>query len=328
MRVFDRKAVSIFSGCLGLDLGLEAAGIQIGVAVESDPACQRTIKLNRPHVPLYADVREVNGELLRAAAGGKVDVLAGGPPCQAFSTIGPRSSMKDERGRLLMDYLRLLEQLAPSAFVFENVTGLLSASRNGGPLFPWLLSRLRRLGYVVSWWKLNALDYGSPQRRMRVIITGSLSREIRQPQPCHGEHTLATALADLTDSGECGRFSPRTASILEQVPPGGNWRSLPRQLQDQAMGNASRKSGGLTAFYRRLAWDRPSPTLVTVPTGRATTLCHPDFTRPLSIAEYARIQGFPEGWLLAGSTAQKYRQLGNAVPVPLAEAIGRTVVCQ
>jgi DNA (cytosine-5)-methyltransferase 1 len=316
-------AVSLFSGCGGLDLGLELAGVHVAVCVENDLAAQATLKANRPGVVLFDDVRTVTGQQLRAAAGGHVDILAGGPPCQSFSTIGHRGSTTDERGQLLMDYLRILKQLRPECFVMENVNGILSSVRNDEPLFPWLLTRLRKLGYNVAWWQLNAANYGSPQKRIRVVIAGSRTSQIRQPQMRPGLATLREAILSLeANPGECARFTPRVAAVLERVPAGGDWRDLPTKIQNEAMGNANRKSGGLTSYYRRLSYDRPSPTLMTSPVQRATTLCHPVATRPLSIAEYARIQGFPDDWQFCGSTAAKYRQIGNAVPVQLAEAIG------
>lgn len=325
-------AVSLFSGCMGLDLGLEEAGIRTAVCVENDLVSQRTIKLNRPDIVCLGDILTTTGEQLQIAAGGHVDILAGGPPCQSFSTIGRRGAIKATRGRFVLEYLRIVSEMSPPVFVMENVTGILSATYNGKkdgkPFFPWLISKFQRLGYNVSHWQLNALDYGSPQKRKRVVVVGSKEAIVRPPLLCpSGTQTLGKAISDLEGNvAECGKFSDYTASILELIPPGGNWRSLPPDIQDKVMGKADRSSGGLTAFYRRLSYNNPSPTLLVSPTQRATTLCHPAIVRPLSVPEYKRIQGFPDSWEIAGSTNQKYRQLGNAVPVSLGKAIGR-VLC-
>jgi DNA (cytosine-5)-methyltransferase 1 len=171
----SQVAVSLFSGCMGFDLGLEAAGVRTAVAVENDPVCQDTIKANRPDVAIFGDARTVTGQQLRAAAGGHVDILAGGPPCQSFSTIGASRSLNDDRGDLVGQFLRLLGEVNPRLFVFENVPGITSLGMqpDGRRPWPWLLGQFRGLGYAVNWWQLNAVNYGSPQRRARVIAMGA-----------------------------------------------------------------------------------------------------------------------------------------------------------
>jgi DNA (cytosine-5)-methyltransferase 1 len=325
----SQVAVSLFSGCMGLDLGLEAAGVRTAVAVENDPACQATIRANRPGVALFADARTVTGERLRAAAGGHVDILAGGPPCQSFSTIGASRSLNDDRGDLVGQFLRLLGEVNPRLFVFENVPGITSLGMqpDGRRPWPWLLGQFRGLGYAVNWWQLDAVNYGSPQRRARVIAMGAADGAAPpRPTPIPGVMTLRDAIGAMEqEPGECAHFTPKMAKMMTLVPPGGNWRSLPPGVREEAIGGANQKSGGLTSYYRRLSYDRPSPTLLTSPTQRGTTLCHPAVTRPLSVAEYARIQGFPDEWQFIGTMVQKYRMIGNAVPVPLGEAIGHSL---
>jgi DNA (cytosine-5)-methyltransferase 1 len=147
--------------------------------------------------------------------------------------------------------------------------------------------------------------------------------------------TLKDALRGLDDpKKEHGNFSQGVARYLRYVPPGGCWINIPKKMQRDAMGGAADddhpdrkgKQGGRRGFYRRLAWDSPSPTLVTSPSQLGTCLCHPDETRPLSVKEYARIQGFPDGWEFVGTTSQKYRMIGEAVPVDLARAIGKPIM--
>ncbi len=321
-------SVSLFSGCMGLDLGLEAAGIETVACVESDAVCRETIRVNRPEIPCLPDVCAVTGAELERTVSKPIDVMVGGPPCQSFSTMGHRAALADGRGRLIMQYLRLLGEIRPRVFALENVVGLLYAERNGRPLLPWLVAQFEKLGYTVGWWKLDATDYGSPQMRQRIIVVGSLSGTVRKPEPCAPKvMRVGDVIEDLEDRpGECGSFGARTVRFLKKIPEGGNWRALRRSDQKIALGNANPSSGGLCGYYRRLSYDKPSPTLLTSPTQKATLLCHPKKERPLSILEYARIQGFPARWHLAGGTAQKYRQLGNAVPVTLAEAIGTALV--
>ena len=322
------RSISLFSGCMGLDLGLERAGIFPAAVVEKDEVCQNTIRRNRPGLPIFGDVFSASGGQLCEAAGGSVDAVVGGPPCQSFSTIGKRKSVVDSRGRALLEYIRLVKEIHPRFFVLENVRGLLSAKKDDGYLFPWLLRQFQTMGYTVEHGLLNSRNYGSPQNRIRVVMIGSLEGAVMLPAPMKTRgKTLGDAIRDIEEEtpADCARFSPRLAGFLSKIPPGGDWRNLSRRDQDVAMGRANRGSGGLTAFYRRLSYDRPCPTLVTAPTQRGTTLCHPSFIRPLSVEEYRRIQGVPPSWELSGSTTHKYRQLGNAVPCELAEAVGRAV---
>lgn len=317
--------ISLFSGAMGLDCGLESAGMRTRVSVEADAACRKTIALNHSDVVQYTDIREVSGKELLSHTSSDQVVLAGGPPCQSFSTIGARKSVQDSRGMLVYEYLRVLREVSPDFFVFENVRGMLSAKKDDGLLWEWLLNELGKTHHV-SWGLLNSNDYGSPQSRVRLIVVGSKFGEVDLTPKPGKRLVLGDAIKGLRSVGECGKFSERTASVLEKVPPGGNWKSLHPRLQDLAMGNANRASGGLTAFYRRLSFDAPCPTLLTSPTQRATTLCHPIGTRPLSVREYARVQGFPHKWKFSGSTSDKYRQIGNAVPVPLGHAIGDAIM--
>lgn len=324
------SSVSLFSGCLGLDLGFELAGITAAAFVEKDAVCQQTIRLNRPGIRLYDDIFAVTGGMLLQELGRAPDVVVGGPPCQSFSTIGKRGSMKDTRGLALLEYVRLVGELQPRYFVMENVRGLLSAKKDDKPLMPWLLAQFKRLGYHVGAQLVNAADYGVAQTRLRVIIIGAKGAPVAFPEPAtpgRQQRTLRDAIGGEEGRvGPCGAFSARMRTLLNKVPAGGSWRDLGVRDQNRALGNANRTTGGLTSYYRRLSWDRPCPTLLTSPTQRATPLCHPRDTRPLSVDEYRRIQGFPAGWQLAGGVAQQYKQLGNAVPVNLAQAIGEAVV--
>jgi DNA (cytosine-5)-methyltransferase 1 len=320
--------VSLFSGCLGLDLGMESAGIKTAVCVEKDENCRNTIALNRPDIVLFEDVFAVTGEQLREAAGGEVDLVVGGPPCQSFSTIGKRGLTADARGKCLFEYIRLIKEIRPDYFVFENVRGILSATLNKKPLIDFILKAFKKLGYNTSHGLLDSHNYGSAQKRQRVIIIGSRVKEPVLPTAQRAHLTLRDAIIDLNEPqpAECASFSKIMAGYLDLIPPGGNWKSLPDSERNWIMRNVDLSDGGHTSFLRRLSFDRPSPTLLCSPTQRATTLCHPEFTRPLSISEYKRIQGFPDTWKLSGSVTKKYAMLGNAVPVQLSAAIAKNLV--
>jgi DNA (cytosine-5)-methyltransferase 1 len=353
------KIVSLFSGAMGLDLGLEKAGFRVAVAVECNPIAVETIKLNKPKLRVIlkrienvstSEIRKV-GKLKR----GDQLIVVGGPSCQAFSTAGQRRSFEDPRGTMFREFIRVVRELKPRFFVMENVRGLLSAaikhrpllergpgypqlSRNEelGSAFAKVAKELKSLGYYVSFDLLNAADYGSPQTRERLIFIGARYGErIEMPRPTHSKDaghnllgwvTLKEAIGDLVRRKlEYKPFHPTRRNFLSRIPAGGNWRNLPKSLQPAAIGGAYKSWGGRSGFLRRLSWDKPSPALVTVPDGNATCLCHPTRVRPLSVEEYARIQGFPDSWAFSGSAKQKYRQIGNAVPINLGKAIGQSI---
>ena len=200
-----------------------------------------------------------------------------------------------------------------------------------------ILSEFNKLGYKTVYGVLDAVNYGVPQFRERFVLIGSRDNEdIFLPFPTHFQmhqdpkyrwRTLSNTIRDLEyDCGECAAFSKDRLAYLRLVPEGGNWRNLPEDIRKEAMGGAYESGGGKVGFYRRLSYSQPSPTLVTSPIQKATMMCHPTQNRPLSIREYARIQQFPDGWKFMGTNAAKYRQIGNAVPVGLALALGKAVL--
>lgn len=353
--------ISLFSGAMGLDLGLEAAGFEVVTALECDPHAAETIRINRPNLPVIPKKLEdvTTKEILGKAglkAGGDF-IVVGGPSCQAFSTAGRRESLGDAQGRggLFREFIRVVRESRPRFFVMENVRGLLSAAIKHRPLLergpghPGLLpdeelgsalrlvtTELRALGYYVTFDLLNTADYGVPQTRQRLVFIGSRGGEnIQIPSPTHcgrGKDglpkwvTLRTALKGLNEKNPAFyNFAPGKEKYLKLVPEGGNWRDLPEALKEEALGKAYASWGGRSGFFRRLSWDKPSPALTTRPDSKATVLCHPTELRPLTVGEYARIQQFPDNWQFSGSVREQYKQVGNAVPLGLGEAIGQAI---
>lgn len=243
-----------------------------------------------------------------------------------------------------MDFIRMIDGVRPRFFVMENVKGLLSAKlkdANGqdtdGLVLDVILTEFDKLGYKTVYGVLDAVNYGVPQFRERLIFIGSRDGEdVFLPFPTHFQkhqsaihrwRTLGDAIADLeTTPGECESFSESRLQYLRQIPEGGNWKDLPDSEKQAAMGGAYASGGGKVGFYRRLSYAQPSPTVVTSPVQKATMMCHPRQDRPLSVAEYARIQQFPDSWVFEGTLAEKYRQIGNAVPVGLGTAIGEALL--
>lgn len=356
----ELKALSFFSGCMGLDLGLEREGIKVLLACEVDAAARKTIELNRSDMALIGDIRNYSAAEIREKAGlsstDEIDVVVGGPPCQAFSSAGKRQGFNDDRGNVFLTFIDLIIELNPRFAVIENVRGLLSAplkhrphemrggnfptlsqdEQRGGALL-FIMQRLKEAGYGISFNLYNAANFGSPQQRERVVIACSRDGEkLPYLTPTHSEKrlyglptwkSLREALEGLPKDGHhFVKFPEKRLKYYRLLKSGQYWRDLPEELHQEALGASYHAGGGKTGFYRRLAWDKPAPTLVTHPAMPATDLAHPEEDRPLSIEEYKRIQEFPDDWIIAGTLLDQYRQVGNAVPCSLGRAIARMLL--
>ena len=205
-------------------------------------------------------------------------------------------------------------------------------------------------GYHMDGFEVNAVNYGAPQLRERAIFIGNRFQSVVNfPDPTHGAPvakptelslfpdeterltwaTLRDAIGDLNETEPVVMdFSPRKKSFLALIPPGSNWRSLPEEIQKESMGKAWFAKGGRSGWWRRLTFDLPCPTLVTMPNHASTSLCHPTECRALSIREYARIQEFPDEWVFCGKTMQQYAQVGNAVPTRLGRVAGEVIAAE
>jgi DNA-methyltransferase (dcm) len=342
-------ALSFFSGAMGLDIGMKNGGIKALLACEFNKYCRMTIAENDPEVALIGDINEFEPEeilkLAKIPKGRKVDVIFGGPPCQAFSTAGARRALADERGNVFLRYIEVVEKIRPTYVVIENVRGLLSAPYpykdikepiKGGAMCV-ILDRLKKAGYTISFELYNAANFGAPQIRERVVMIGKLGKKkVPYLTPTHEEQkkydllpwiTLREAVADIEDKPQhYVEFPEKRLKFYRMLKEGQYWKDLPKEVQEEAMGATLKLGGGKTGFYRRVSFSRPSPTLVTDPTMPATDLCHPTENRPLSVEEYARIQGFPDDWKICGPINEQYKQIGNAVPIKLGEAIARTII--
>jgi DNA (cytosine-5)-methyltransferase 1 len=349
------KAISLFTGSYGLDLGFEYAGFEVMVALDNDPISEQILKVNRPKIPfIREDIARVPTKEILSKAGlgiGEVDVIVGGPPCQPFSTAGKRQGFNDPRASPLKEFIRVINEAQPKSFVMEEVTGLLNArlkhvpikERNRellpeelpGSVWGVVLQELSKTGYKIVWGVLNAADYGAPQIRHRVFVIGvrrDLGIRPRLPSPTHakpGNLTLVGAKPWIclleAISGVSAReyieLPPKYRKYMKYIPPGGNWRQIPNDIVPDAMNGAFKAGGGRMGFYRRLTWFEPSPTLVTSPIMKGSMLVHPAEDRPLSVDEYKIIQGFPQDWIVPGKTAEKYKKIGEAVPPLLSYAV-------
>lgn len=317
----DITALELFAGGGGLALGLEQAGIKTLAHVELDKYCCETLKLNRPDWNVIcSDITNVDFKPFR----GKIDIVTGGFPCQAFSYAGKKLGLEDTRGTLFYEFARCVKETAPSVFMAENVRGLIS--HDNGRTLSTIIDVFTELGYYVQYKLLNAVDYGVPQKRERIVIIGiNELGDFEFPKKIKSIKTLRDALKDVPKS-EGQSYSAYKKSVLDLIPPGGCWRNLPLEVQKKYMGKSFTSSGGRTGMARRISWDEPCLTLTCSPSQKQTERCHPDETRPFTVREYARIQTFPDDWHFCGGMGEKYKQIGNAVPVELARQLGLCLV--
>lgn len=345
---------------MGLDLGLEMAGFECAVCVENNSDAVKTIKFNKPSIPVFnKSIVEVSGaEIIDAGNFGNSDIplVAGGPPCQAFSVFGNRLGLEDARGQMLFEFVRMVSETNPKVFLMENVRGMLSmsvipekSSKKNPSAPPWyfekgslvklLISEFNKLGYHVDCFVVNSVNYGAPQIRERVLLIGNrFGYKVDFPQPGYSNRpednlppfkTLGDAidptLGFIDNCPDVMNFSPRKLKYLSMIPPGGNWRSLPEDIQKESMGKSWYLKGGRSAYWRKLSFAFPSPTVVTMPNHAGTAMCHPSELRAISIGEAAAIQEFPSHWQFQGTTSSKFKQVGNAVPTRLGMVAGQVI---
>jgi DNA (cytosine-5)-methyltransferase 1 len=313
---------------------------------------------------LATDIAGLSGKDVRTAADhdGEVFLMVGGPPCQSFSSGGKRAALSDPRGNLIYEYLRLISEIRPQYFVLENVGNLATAAlrhrpikdrpgqhwnlkkyqhddgldedEKSGSAIRQILADVEALDYGVSFGVLDSADFGAAQHRLRFVMIGSRDGlPLAMPTPTNGPDAGHQRFATLNDTiydlrlspGPHSQYTPEFARLFDLIAPGKNWRSLPPDLQKVALGGAFKSGGGKTGFFRRLSWDKPAPTITGKANRKASAICHPEFTRPLSVYECARIQGFPDAWKFHGAMNTQYLQIGNAVPIALGKAIGSAI---
>lgn len=346
--------MDLFAGVGGLSYGfskLPEFNIIAANEIEKDISIAYT--LNHPEVKmLNCDITDITREILdEVLEGKKIDIVVGGPPCQSYSTLGKRQI--DDRANLFMQYKRILEILQPRAFVFENVVGILSMDK--GRLFKQIQAEFENLGYFLKYKVLNAVDYGVPQQRERVILVGIKGKNnYEYPAPTHGEELkpyvkLKDAIGDLPilKSGQssnvyahgvnndflefvradgANEVSEHTApkngehliKIMEALKDGQSKNDLPEDI---------RPKSGYGNTYAKLWWERPSTTITRNFACPSSSRCiHPRDSRAMSIREGARLQSFPDNYKFYGSDGMKRLEIGNAVPPLLSTAIAKQML--
>lgn len=348
------KVVDLFAGVGGLSYGFSHnSGFKIVAANEIEKDISIAYTMNHPDVKmLNCSICDLTSEKLQEATGGqKIDLVVGGPPCQSYSTLGKRQM--DGRASLFLEYKRVLQILQPQAFLFENVSGLLSM--DGGKLFPKIQEEFKSIGYDVKFKLLNAVDYGVPQHRERVILVGFKGKNnYVYPEPTHGPGripyvTLSDAIGDLPPlkSGGASNLYDRVADneflkfvrknaarevsehnapkngarlvrIMETLKEGQDKFDLPESI---------RPKSGYPNTYAKLWWDRPSTTITrNFATPSSSRCIHPRDSRAMSVREGARLQSFPDDYKFYGGSGMKKLEIGNAVPPLLSVALAKQML--
>lgn len=357
-------AIDLFCGAGGLSAGLEMAGFKVLAGVDLFEAAGKTFEKTHEHATFIGKpIEDVTIEELMEKTGlqkGELTVLAGGPPCQAYSVYNHQRGMHDERAVLFKQYLRIVEGMQPEWIVMENVMGIYSIG--GGEAVRAIKTELKKLGYDVEEKVLKAEEYGVPQEGRRVVFIGNrIKAPIRHPEPTHGPGrepftTIREAIGDLPalENGEGGgtvkyakaakglfqtfvrgrqrtvenHGAPRLGRVnverLKHIPPGGSWRDIPHDLLPPGMKRAKRSDH--TKRYGRMTWDGLSCTVLTKCDIHWGAYIHPEQDRAVSVREAARLQAFPDSFEFQGSKTDQYVQVGNAVPPLLGRAIGRTIL--
>lgn len=326
-------SIELFAGGGGLALGMEKAGFHHILLNEINKDACNTLRKNRP---LWNVIEEDIHNLSFSEYEGKVDFLSGGFPCQAFSYAGNKGGFEDARGTLFFEMARAINEIKPKVFMGENVKGLFS--HDNGKTLKTIKNIITELGYtLIEPEVLKAIQYQVPQKRERLIliaIRNDIANKVKFsfPSPYKRVVTLRDALykgllydCDVPKS-EGQQYPQKKKEVMDLVPMGGNWKDLPENIQKEYMKGSLELDGGKTGMARRLSLDEPSLTLTCAPAMKQTERCHPLETRPLTVREYARIQTFPDDWEFCGNITEKYKQIGNAVPVNLAYAIGRSLI--
>lgn len=334
--------VSLFSGCGGLDAGLKRAGFRTVVASDAEPLCAESFASNFPGVPfLTARIGQMRRSDYLAHCGGrapKIDLLAGGPPCPPFSKSRfyrkdkPRA-LDDPNGWETIDgYLNALDWLRPRTFLLENVKGL--AYKVHRDALETIISRAERLGYRVNWGVLNAADFGVPQIRERCFVLGSQDTVVELPRPTHARPgteslpswvTAGTAIGDLDteeNASDEGHYAGgQHNDLLQQIPPGENYLHFTEER-----GHPSPRFKWRSRYWSFLLKLSPEMPSWTIQARRSNNMGPFHWRgRILRIAEIRRLQGFPDDYRLAGTIEQQWRQIGNAVPPPLAYSVGKAI---
>ena len=343
--MYNYNAIDLFSGAGGLSYGFESARFNILLGIDNDKKALETFELNHNGAKsICGDITQVHYETdIKPLIGDKtIDVIIGGPPCQGMSLSGPRK-FEDPRNRLYLSYIQLVDEIRPKMFVIENVPGLVGLF--GGQIKDSIIKKFVDMGYDIQYRILCAADYGVPQNRKRVVFVGSRIGTFAYPEPLDHVVTCRMALSDLPplidELGEdpmdypvppqnmyqelmrkrsdkvrnhiAANHSDKVKEIISHVPDGGNYKDLPEEFAH---------TRNFHVAWTRFAADKPAPT---IDTGHRHHF-HYKYNRVPTVRECARLQSFPDNFIFLGNKTQQFRQVGNAVPPLMAQAIAKQLM--
>ena len=338
------NVLDLFCGAGGLSYGFESAGFDILLGIDNDSKALETFELNhRGAKSICGDITQITyEEHIKPLLNGKqIDVIIGGPPCQGMSLSGPRK-FDDPRNKLYLSYIRLVKEIQPKAFVIENVPGLVGLF--GGQIKDSIIEKFTEMGYHIEYKILCSADYGVPQSRKRVVFVGTKTGKFEYPAINPNMVTCSMALSDLPaledELGEevseyalppqnhyqqlmrkrsavvlnhvAASHSDKVKRIISLVPDGGNYKDLPDEY---------RSSRNFHVAWTRFASNKPAPT---IDTGHRHHF-HYKYNRVPTVRECARLQSFPDDFKFLGNKTQQFRQVGNAVPPLMAQALAEQV---
>lgn len=338
------NVLDLFCGAGGLSYGFKCAGFDVLLGIDNDAKALETYELNhKGSKTLCGDITQITYEehIKPLIDGKKIDVIIGGPPCQGMSLSGPRK-FDDPRNKLYLSYIRLVKEIQPKAFVIENVPGLVGLF--GGQIKDSIIEKFTEMGYRIKYKILCSADYGVPQMRKRVVFVGTKVGDFEYPTINPNTVTCSMALSDLPsledELGEevseyatspqnfyqqlmrkksdvvlnhiAANHSDKVKKIISLVPDGGNYKDLPEEYRD---------SRNFHVAWTRFPSDKPAPT---IDTGHRHHF-HYKYNRVPTVRECARLQSFPDDFKFLGNKTQQFRQVGNAVPPLMAQAIAEQV---
>lgn len=325
------RVISLFAGCGGLDLGFHEAGFQIVYANDIDKAVKKTYEHNLGEIEI-CDIRDVDINKLPDA-----EIILAGIPCQPFSNAGNRGSMQDDRGTLFQQVLQVIYNKKPRVVVFENVRGFISSKDDTGLIMPERLKQeMKQYGYTLTYKLLNAADYEVPQNRYRVVLVGTrddLHKKYVFPEPITDKENLTVGNVlskrkPKNELPEVWKLSPQSIHMAKFIPEGGSWKNVPEEELFERFLKIKRnmKKYRSPNFYRRFSRDEIMGTITAAATPENSGILHPLEDRRYSVREIARFQSFPDHFKFVGCTIpQKYKMIGNAVPVKFAYHIALSI---
>lgn len=339
------NAIDLFCGCGGLSYGFECAGVNILLGIDNDATALKAFENNHKNAKtICGDITTTTlSDIKKHIGDKKIDLIIGGPPCQGMSLSGPRK-FDDPRNKLYLSYIRLVEEIKPEAFVIENVPGLVGLFK--GQIKDSIIERLTALGYNVQYKILCSADYGVPQSRRRVVFVGLKDKSfdfdnIKSKETVSCEMALSDLPPLVETLGEdpaeyettpqnkyqelmrkkskevrnhiAASHSEKVKHIISLVPDGGNYKDLPEEYKS---------SRNFHVAWTRFRSDKPAPT---IDTGHRHHF-HYKYNRVPTVRECARLQSFPDDFIFEGNKTQQFRQVGNAVPPLMAQAIAEALL--